>query len=161
MPPRPPGCPRTPPVSWRRGPSTTPFTEPFAVSAHQGKLWIAPADEAQRPGARWDELHLRGTNWAGFQVSGCVHELWKFEVQDYLSYLTVHGFNAVRLPLAAPLILQSADEGGFIVDDQCGEYAGLDTLDVLDDVLRRLQRAGIFVMLDMHVRRTTRMVPWK
>lgn len=46
----------------------------------------------------WRPLHLKGANWAGMQADGCVHELWKYDVQAYLDYLSRNGFNAVRLP---------------------------------------------------------------
>jgi len=84
------------------------------------------------------------------QADGCVHELWKYDVQAYLDYLSRNGFNAVRLPLSAALLIRAASADGFLLSERCGEYAGLPLLEALDDLLGRLQAAAIFVMLDMH-----------
>ena len=82
---------------------------------------------------------------AGFQASGCVHALWDYTVEDYLTFLVEHQFNSVRLPLSVQLILENGETNGL-----CGEYEGWATLDILDDVVIRLQEAGIFVVLDIH-----------
>ena len=86
---------------------------------------------------------------AGFQANGCVHELWRHTVDEYITFLVDHNFNAVRLPLSAAIVAAPSWQiaGDFI----CGaEYEGWESLDVLDDVVRRLQAAGIFVGLDVH-----------
>jgi endoglucanase len=115
---------------------------PFTVRAEEGKLWITPLDE--RSARR--ELVFKGTNWAGFQAHGCPHELWKHSVQEYVDFLRIHQFNAVRLPLSVPLTLENATAQ----PNHCGEYGGRPWLSVLDDVLDRLRVAGIFVVIDMH-----------
>ena len=38
---------------------------------------------------------------------GCA-ELWKHNMSDYVSYLTAHNFNAVRLPLNGWIVQQSS-----------------------------------------------------
>ena len=82
---------------------------------------------------------------AGFQKSGCVHALWNYALQQYIDFLVEHRFNAVRLPMSVEIIQANAVTG-----ELCGEYQGWPTLEILDDVIVRLQRAGIFVMFDMH-----------
>jgi aryl-phospho-beta-D-glucosidase BglC (GH1 family) len=78
------------------------FSTPFEVKAALGKLWIRA--EWQDSGS-WEELRLNGVNWAGFQSSGCPHELWKHNVTEYIDFISAHGFNAVRLPLSAPIVV--------------------------------------------------------
>ena len=122
-----------------------PFSVNFTVSAHHRKIWIAPADGS----APAMQLHIKGTNWAGFQASGCPHELWKHNVSDYIDYLVNHSFNAVRLPLSGWIVQQSSYTitGDYI----CGlGNEGRESMDILDEVLGLLRAAGIFVMLDMH-----------
>eukprot|EP00966_Prymnesium_polylepis_P236807 5476713-Prymnesium_polylepis.1 len=67
-------------VNWdaSRNPAL-PFSIPFALSAHNGKLWIAPEFKLGTPdeSSSWEPFKIKGTNWAGFQAGGCVHELWK------------------------------------------------------------------------------------
>jgi endoglucanase len=153
-------------VLWHSGTPDAPFTRPFTLSAHAGKLWIAPVvgletdtvRQAHPPGAvavdigavQWEELKLKGANWAGLQASGCVHELYKYPVSEYLAYLRRERFNAVRLPLSVALLNMAASADGYVLSDICGEYAGWELLGALDDLIRRLAAAGLFVMLDMH-----------
>jgi len=137
-----------------------PFSRAFSVSAHSQKLWIQGADSSGAPIDTPMHLMLKGANWAGFQSGGCVHELWKHDLQQYLDTLVDNNFNAVRLPLSLALvaadswIIASGPDGTVDRDAEhpkCGrEYEGLETLAILDDVLERLRALGIFVMLDMH-----------
>ena len=166
-----------PRVAWRTGGAGTPFSVPFTLSTRRSsRLWIAPQAEVPPPpmsppgsaagnvqpeaaraiagaiGAQdeaWEVLTFKGTNWAGMQADGCVHELWRHNVKDYLDYLAREHFNAVRLPLSAPLLVRAASSG-FVLAGRCGEYAGWQLLSMLDDLLRRLAAAGLFVMLDIH-----------
>lgn len=133
-------------MSWDRG---IPFSIPFRVSAHGAKIWVQPHSQNASIRGIWNELHIKGANWAGFQANGCVHELWKHTVDDYIQFLVVNGFNAVRLPLNARIVAAHSwpIAGSFI----CGShYQGWQSIQILDDVLLKLQQAGIFVMLDMH-----------
>ena len=166
----PPSPPQTPIEQIARLPSgdpyTTPFATPFAVKANSGRIWIRAEFSDPQEAASWTPLIMKGANWAGFQTAtGCVHELYKYDVTEYVQFLHVNGFNAVRLPLAAPIVTwgrhghhwkdhPSAPKPyrpgeGYRVA-RCGRYNGMLSLDVLDDVLDRLRNAGIFVMLDMH-----------
>ena len=125
--------------------SPDPFSVNFTVSAHHRKIWIAP-DDGSYPET---ELRVKGANWAGFQASGCVHELWKYNVSDYVDYLVRHRYNAIRLPISGWIVQQRS----FVIDNDytCGRsFAGLESMDILDRVLAALRAAGIFVMLDMH-----------
>ena len=138
-------APRTP-TRWESNPSL-PFSEPFAISARDSAIWIAPLHH-QQPGATSSatRLHLRGTSWSGMQEHGCVHELWKHSVAQYLTFLESNRFNAVRLPLSASLIASNP----LLPSGTCGEYAGWRMLAALDSLLSRLQDIGVFVVLDMH-----------
>lgn len=137
------------------------------MRARSGQLQIRPEWSEASDDTSWSVLRLRGTNWAGFQsASGCVHELWRFNVSDYIGFLTRNEFNAVRLPLSGPILTWAANgqrwatRVGFdanlvsgrdyVVGERCGEYSGWTSLAVLDDIINRLRAAGIFVMLDMH-----------
>ena len=125
------------------------FSIPFQIRTDGSKIKIAPQTRNASRMEDWDVLHIRGTNWAGFQAHGCVHELWKYDVVVYIDFLKAHGFNAVRLPLSASIVTAQSFkiQGTFI----CGtRYQGWESLDILDDVLLRLRDAGIFVMLDLH-----------
>ena len=92
--------------------SEVPFTLPFELFAHTGKLWI------QNDGASTqDEFHIKGVNWAGFQVDGCPHALWRTSVGAYVNHIVDNGFNAVRIPLSAPWV-----NGNWRATGNCGPY---------------------------------------
>ena len=75
--------------------------------------------------------------------------MWKHTVDEYISFLVEHDFNAVRLPLSAAIVAAPSwqIDGGFICG---GAYEGWESLDILDDVVNKLQVAGVFVALDVH-----------
>ena len=117
------------------------FAVPFDITSSGGALYIEPQSAALKT-----RLHLKGSNWAGFQTDGCPHILWRdATVDDYINFLVLHKFNSVRIPLNSVLINANSAVGSL-----CGSYSGMTTLDVLDDVLTRLLDAGIFALLDMH-----------
>ena len=87
--------------------AAAPFSKPFTLSSADGKLWIAPLTDAT---AR-TPLIIKGANWMGFQKDGCPSELWKHSLDDYIAFLTVHRFNAVRLPLSADIRLRRPQTG--------------------------------------------------
>ena len=150
-------------VLWATDPSA-PFSTPFELSASEGRIWIAPANASD---GQKQVFYFKGANWvrarqiakpanapkptvrtivqAGFQASGCVHRLWDDTVEEYIAFLVEHRFNSVRLPLSVQWILTNDETNGL-----CGEYEGWATLDILDDLVIRLEQAGIFVVLDMH-----------
>ena len=133
------------PPNWAARGRDTPFSFPFELHAFAEEIWLRFDGERNAQGR---PLRLKGTNWAGFQASGCVHELWRHGVQEYVDFLVAHRFNAVRLPLSAALVTANSFR---VWGSRCGAgYSGWETLDILDDVLTRLRDAGIFVMLDMH-----------
>ena len=94
---------------------------------------------------------LQGASWSGMQSpTGCVHELWKHSVNDYLSFLQSQRFNAVRIPLSAALLLDNRLVGRVGSGAGCGEYRGWLHLDVLDNLIARCAAAGLFVSLCLH-----------
>ena len=154
LPPSPPSRPSPPPppfrptsiaVLWSDN-SSEPFSEPFVLSASNSSIWIEPLRcDADNGGCAAQPFMIRGTSWSGAQEHGCVHELWRYSVAEYLAFLERNAFNAVRLPLSASLVSSNA-----ALPATCGEYAGRLTLDALDDLILRLQRIGVLVLLDMH-----------
>ena len=71
----------------------------------------------------------------------------RYRVEDYIAFLVRHGFNGVRIPLSVPSLLYHASER---LGQDCGQYKGMPMLYALDDIVRKLASAGIFVALDMH-----------
>ena len=132
-----------------------PFDVPFAVSAHDGKLWIR-AEWAGRDSEH--ELHLKGASWSGFQLPDtlCPELLGNArDMSGFLTFLRRHHFNAVRLPIYAH---------GIITNPKCvygrcqpfrltGMYRGKlmrHMLDALTSTITQLGGSGQFVILCMH-----------
>jgi len=123
-----------------------PFEIPFTLSAHSGAIWATHADSTL-PASEPSEVFFKGANWAGFQADGCPHHLRWFTADEHVARLVQLDMNLVRLPLSAPLV--AADS--WVTDSwMCDEYDATETLAVLDDVIDKLARAGVMVMLDMH-----------
>eukprot|EP00966_Prymnesium_polylepis_P019510 449976-Prymnesium_polylepis.1 len=76
-----------------------------------------------------------------------MEEMNVVEPQHYIDFLAANDFNAVRLPLSVPYVLNAGQRTAYKV---CGEYSGWLYMDMLVHVAKRLARAGIFLVFDMH-----------
>ena len=127
--------------------TSAPFSVDFNVSAHHGKLYIKPS---WGDGDSEQELKLKGVNWFGAAgTRNCMEEINYVTVQQYISFMVMHEFNAVRIPLNGATLLRNPLLSGNTWNG-CGEYAGYRYVDMLAHVSQRLAGAGIFVMFDMH-----------
>ena len=116
----------------------SPFTVPFELSAHSGRVWASHIDPSL-PAAEPVELRFKGANWAGFQADGCPHHIQWFTTDEHIARLTQLDMNLVRLPLAAPLV--AADS--WVVDSWCcGEFQNTETL---ERVISRMRSSHIQV----------------
>ena len=60
------------------------FSEPFEVTARDGRLWIRPSF-AEAGSEAEVELHLKGVNWSGFESGKhCPEELSVFGIDPYV-----------------------------------------------------------------------------
>ncbi len=98
------------------------------------------------------EIKINGINWFGMNTSSySVHSLWSTSLDEYVSILKRSGFNVVRLVLSAKamlnldtLMINSVSEA--LNPDLVGKTVGQH----LDDLIDRLGKAGILVMLNLH-----------
>ena len=99
------------------------------------------------------EIKLNGINWFGMNTpTRTVHSLWQAPLDDYIAVLTKYQFNAVRLTLSANVMLNLhklglKDEGAVSKNP---EMAGMTVGQHLDDLVARLEKAGILVMFNLH-----------
>jgi len=99
------------------------------------------------------QIQLYGLNWFGMETTDHVlHGLWTGrQLDDFLSDLTGHGFNALRLPLSPEVI-----NSGYAIDS--GPYSGADCEALCDQdgrtaleyTLERMDAAGMYALLDFH-----------
>ncbi len=94
-------------------------------------------------------IQLRGVNWFGFETQNyVVHGLWTRNWQEMIAQMKTLGFNAVRLPFC-PDTLHGMTPNS-IDYNRNGDLAGLDSLQVMDEVIAEFDRQGIYVLLDHH-----------
>ena len=114
----------------------------------------APAQAAYVSGGRlYDDgghaLHLKGVNWFGFETPDHAgHGLWARKLDDMLDQMQSLGFNAVRLPFCPATVHGAAVTS---VDYTLNpDLRGLDSQQLLDTVVARLERRGMYFLLDHH-----------
>ena len=94
-------------------------------------------------------LQLRGLNWFGMETSDhVVHGLWARHWTDMISQMKALGFNAIRLPVC-PATLSGAAPS--TIDYKANpDLAGLNSLQIMDLLIKEFDRQGFYVLLDHH-----------
>ena len=113
-----------------------------------------PAQAAYVSGGRvYDDsghaLQLKGVNWFGFETPDhAPHGLWARKLDDMLDQMQSLGFNAVRLPFCPATVhgapVTSVD---YVLNP---DLRGQDSQQLLDTVVARLERRGMYFLLDHH-----------
>lgn len=94
-------------------------------------------------------VQIKGVNWFGFETPDhAPHGLWARRLDDMLDQMQSLGFNAVRLPFC-PATIHGAPTAT-IAAALNPDLAGLDSLQLLDTVVARLEQRGMYVLLDHH-----------
>ncbi|KAL1500419.1 hypothetical protein AB1Y20_013076 [Prymnesium parvum] len=109
------------------------------LSSRMGKLW-----------ANGEELHLKGINWFGSESrTGAPDGLGVHTVEYYMDFLSLHGFNAVRLLFNHESVIKD----GVIEPATAGkaaELVGLSYLEMFQSIAERAASRGILVMIACH-----------
>ena len=94
-------------------------------------------------------VQIKGVNWFGFETPDhAPHGLWARKLDDMLDQMQSLGFNAVRLPFC-PATIHGATAG--TIDTTLNpDLAGLNSLQLMDTVVARLDKRGMYVLLDHH-----------
>lgn len=94
-------------------------------------------------------VQLRGVNWFGFETEVKVaHGLWARNWRDMLVQMQKLHINAVRVPVCPDTL--RGTEVGAIDYDLNPDLKGLNSLQVLDKLVRGMSDAGMYVLLDHH-----------
>lgn len=100
-------------------------------------------------------VHIRGISWYGFETSsGVVGGLYTQDYKVVLSTLKSQGFNTIRLPYSSEMVetpslapnIAFANKQGSINSD----LRGLNSLEVLDQIVHYAGRIGLRIILDHH-----------
>ncbi len=104
-------------------------------------------------------LRIKGVSWFGMETPMC-HPggLWHRPLGDYAAFLREHGFNAVRVPLAADALTSLMDHPCMALGEKRmaargnnPDFLGMSYVDELAQLVKTLGEYGILVLLDMHV----------
>lgn len=94
-------------------------------------------------------ISIRGINWFGFETTNHVpHGLWTRNINRMITQMKSLNINAVRLPLAPNAIHGSQVNG--INYSLNPELENMDSLEILDYVVNKLNKAGMYILLDHH-----------
>ncbi|MCI4463809.1 MAG: cellulase family glycosylhydrolase [Caldisericum sp.] len=97
---------------------------------------------------------ITGLNWFGFETNAnVVHGLWSVNLKSTLTEVANRGFNFIRLPIYAELILNWSN--GVYPSPNINYYAnpelqGLNSLQVLDYFVKTAKEVGLKIMFDIH-----------
>lgn len=107
------------------------------------------------------EVWLTGINWFGYNTGTNTFDgLWACDLNTSLQAIADHGFNLLRIPISAELILQwkSGDCPTANFNQATNFYlVGMDSLEIFDYVVGQCRANGLKIMLDIHSAETDSM----
>ena len=145
--PSPPPIPSAPPATWPLPPSPPPDVAEYWTEGHfvQTNAFALPPGES---------LLIKGVSWFGLESRSCyIGEGAAGPLSAYADFLKFHGFNAVRMPLAADAVIadrraRCLNQGIYVTNNP--ELEGLSYLTVVERFIELLGEHGLLVLLDVH-----------
>ena len=111
--------------------------------------------------ANGTEVWLTGLNWFGYNTGTNIFDgCWSCNMREALTSIADHGFNLLRIPISAELVLSW--KNGSYPDANYNraenpELEGLTSLQIFDLAIATCKENGIKVMLDIHCAETDSM----
>ena len=104
------------------------------------------------------EVWLTGVNWFGYNTGTNLFDgVWNCNLKESIEGIADHGFNLLRIPMSAELLLQWKNgEYPQANYNQAynSELNSLNSLEIFDYVLQLCEANGIKVMIDIHTVKT-------
>lgn len=108
-----------------------------------------------------NEVWLTGINWFGYNTGTNTFDgLWACDLNTSLQAIADHGFNLMRIPISAELILQwkSGEYPAANFNQATNFYlVGMNSLEIFDYVVGQCRANGIKIMMDIHCAKTDSM----
>lgn len=130
------------------------FSSP-AVSTYgtAGDDWLT-TDGAKIVDMNGNQVWLTGLNWFGYNTGTNLFDgLWNAELESSIVAIADHGFNIMRIPMSAELLLEWKS-GSYPTANYNHAYNSnlnsLNSLEIFDYVLTLCEQNGIKVMVDIH-----------
>lgn len=151
------------------GNETTPTTgapvgDPVAptttTNGVQGDDWLT-TDGDKILDMNGNEVWLTGLSWFGYNTGSNLFDgVWACSLDDALISISDHGFNLIRVPISAELLLQWSrgeyPEANY--NHASNAYLdGMNSLQIWEHVLEVCEAHGIKIMLDIHSAKTDAM----
>ena len=129
-------------------------------SAPGGDDWLH-TDGSKILDANGTEVWLTGLNWFGYNTGTNIFDgCWACNMREALASIADHGFNLLRIPISAELVL-SWKNGSFPDANynraENPELEGLTSLQIFDLAIKTCRDNGLKVMLDIHCAETDSM----
>ena len=130
------------------------FSSP-AVSSFgtTGDDWLT-TDGSKIVDMNGNQVWLTGLNWFGYNTGTNLFDgLWNAELETSIVSIADHGFNLMRIPMSAELLLEWK-KGNYPTANYNHAYNSnlnsLNSLEIFDYVLTLCEQNGIKVMIDIH-----------
>lgn len=108
-----------------------------------------------------NEVWLTGINWFGYNTGTNTFDgLWACDLNTSLQAIADHGFNLMRIPISAELILQwkNGEYPAANFNQATNFYlVGMNSLEIFDYVVGQCRANGIKIMMDIHCAKTDSM----
>ena len=157
-----------------QGTSAASASATTAPSSSDGTAAPAPVQETGVQGDDWlttsgdhicdmngTEVWLTGCNWFGYNTGSNLFDgVWACSLDDALVSIADHGFNLLRVPMSAELLLQwkNGEYPEANYNHAYNSYLdGMNSLEIWDHVLSVCEAHGIKVMVDIHSANTDAM----
>lgn len=130
------------------------FSSP-AISTYgtAGDDWLT-TDGAKIVDMNGNQVWLTGLNWFGYNTGTNLFDgLWNAQLESSIVAIADHGFNLMRIPMSAELLLEWKS-GSYPTANYNHSYNSnlnsLNSLEIFDYVLTLCEQNGIKVMIDIH-----------
>lgn len=125
----------------------------LSVDAPTGDDWLT-TDGDRIVDMNGTEVWLTGCNWFGYNTGSNIFDgVWACNMREALESIADHGFNLLRIPISAELLLQWS-QGEYPQANFNHAYnpelESMNSLEIFDYALDILRANGVKVMLDIH-----------
>lgn len=133
---------------------------PVQATGVQGDDWLTTSGD-HICDMNGTEVWLTGCNWFGYNTGSNLFDgVWACSLDDALVSIADHGFNLLRVPMSAELLLQwkNGEYPEANYNHAYNSYLdGMNSLEIWDHVLSVCEANGIKVMVDIHSANTDAM----
>lgn len=104
------------------------------------------------------QVWITGVNWFGYNTGTNLFDgIWNSDLNTSIQGIADHGFNLVRIPMSAELLLQwkNGEYPTANFNNATNYYlVGMNSLEIFDYVIGQFRACGLKVMIDIHSAKT-------